>query len=72
MYNASITRTQKGAVVLLIDQSGSMSEDVVFAGKTTTKAAAVASVANSLIDELINHCHRHRAIGDYFDVAAIG
>ena len=34
MYNADITRTQKGAVVLLIDQSGSMSEDVVFAGKT--------------------------------------
>lgn len=72
MYNADITRTQKGAVVLLIDQSGSMSEDVVFAGKTTTKAAAVASVANSLIDELINHCHRHRTIGDYFDLAAIG
>ena len=72
MYNADITRTQKGAVVILIDQSGSMSEEVIFAGKTTTKAAAVASVANSLIDELINNCHRHRTIGDYFDLAVIG
>lgn len=49
-----------------------MDEEIEFGGKQTTKAQAVASVTNSLIDEVINHCHRQRGIGDYFDVAIVG
>lgn len=49
-----------------------MDEEVIFCGKSVTKAKAVASVANSLIDEIINNCHRHRGVGDYFDLAVIG
>lgn len=58
--------------MLLIDRSGSMDEEVTFGGRLTTKAQAVASVANALIDELINNCQRGRGVGDYFDLAVIG
>lgn len=72
MYSANITRQQKGAIILLLDQSGSMDEPITFGGKTTTKAMAVASVANSLIEEIINNCHRGGSVGDYFDLAVVG
>lgn len=72
MYNAQITRTHKGSILLLIDHSGSMAEECTFEGKLTTKAEAVAQVANSLLEEIINRSHRERGIGDYFDVAVIG
>lgn len=57
---------------MLIDRSGSMDKKVTFGGRLTTKAQAVASVANSLIDELINNCQRTQHVGDYFDLAVIG
>ena len=72
MYSAHITRQNKGAVVLLIDQSGSMAEETTFNGSTTTKATAVADIANSLIEEFINRSNRERGVADYFDVAVIG
>ena len=46
MYTAPITRRHKALFVLMIDRSGSMDEEVVFGGTTTTKAAAVALTAN--------------------------
>lgn len=72
MYNAHITQQYKGAIMLLIDQSGSMDEEYLFNGQKTTKARAVATIANTLIEEIINRSQRRRGVGDYFDIAVIG
>lgn len=72
MYNAHITRQHKGAIMLLIDQSGSMDEECVINNRSTTKARAVAAIANTFIEEVIDRSHRERGVGDYFDIAVIG
>lgn len=72
MYKANITRQHKGAIMLLIDQSGSMDEECFFNGKSTTKAQAVATIANTFIEEVIDRAHREIGVGDYFDIAVIG
>lgn len=72
MYTARITRRNKAAILLLLDRSGSMAEEVLYEGHTITKAEALCEVVNSLLEEIINRCHRERFIGDYFDVAVVG
>lgn len=72
MYRNRITRKNPTAVVILIDQSGSMAEKTLFAGRELSKAEAVASIVNMLISELINRSRREEGIRDYFDVAVYG
>lgn len=59
MYTQSITRSHRTAFVLLIDGSGSMAEEILFRGKRTTKAEAVASITNGLLFELIERARRN-------------
>lgn len=72
MYTQSITRTHRTAFILLIDGSGSMAEQILFRGRTTTKADAVAAVTNDLLFELIERARRSDGVRDYYDIAAIG
>ena len=53
MYTQSITRNHRTAFILLIDGSGSMTEELRFRGRTTSKAEAVAAITNDLLFELI-------------------
>ena len=48
MYNARVTRMNPCALVIMIDQSGSMSEDFY----DTNKAEAVANIVNDLLADL--------------------
>ena len=72
MYTQSITRTHRTAFVLAIDGSGSMSEEIRFRGRTTTKAEAVAAITNDLLFELIERARRDDGVRDYYDIAVIG
>lgn len=72
MYQAQITRAHKGAILLLLDQSGSMADEIIFEGRTTTKAEALCNAVNGLLEELISRCRRERFVGNYFDVGIIG
>ncbi len=56
---------------MLCDRSGSMAEEVTFRSERTTKAAAVASIINMFIDELINRSRREEGVRDYFDIAVL-
>jgi hypothetical protein len=70
-YTAPITRATPAAFVFLIDQSGSMNDQIAGAnGKT--KAEAVADTVNTLLNSLINRCTKSEGIRDYFDIALIG
>lgn len=72
MYSVPITRLHPTAFIVLIDQSGSMREKIVFGGSEMSKARAVALVTNSFIDELIYRARREGGIRDYYDIAVMG
>ena len=72
MYEARISRNHPAAFLILIDQSGSMSEPTTFHGRRMSKSEAVALTVNMLIDELLNRCKREEGYRDYFDIAVQG
>ena len=72
MYTQSITRSRRTAFFLAIDCSGSMAEPIRFRGRPTTKAEAVASVANGLLFELIERACRSDGVRNYYDIAVLG
>ena len=72
MYAARITRLNPTAFIILIDQSGSMEEQVLFNSTRMTKADSVALVTNRLISELMLRSYREDGVRDYFDIAVIG
>ncbi len=67
-----ITRNRPSAFVFLIDQSGSMEEKITFNDETLSKSAAVASIVNGLLGEILHRCKREDGYRDYFDVAVFG
>lgn len=72
MYTQEITRSHRAAFVLVVDQSTSMQQQVLFGRSISTKAEVVAYTANALITELIDRCRRTDGIRDYYDIAVIG
>ncbi len=72
MYSQSITRNRRTAFILLLDASGSMSEELTFRGRRTTKAEAVARITNDLLFELIERARRDDGVRDYYDIAVLG
>lgn len=71
-YTARMTRETPSAFVFLLDQSGSMEDEILFAGKNMSKAEAVATIVNSLLNNLLDNCSKGNEIQDYFDLAIIG
>lgn len=55
-----------------MDQSGSMAEEILFQGRTITKAEALCSSVNALLEEVVSRCRRERFVGDYLDIGIIG
>lgn len=72
MYHQSVTRAHRTAFMLLIDQSGSMLEEILFRGVIRSKAEAVAIITNELLFELIERARRSEGLRDYYDVAVLG
>ena len=72
MYTNPITRLHPTAFILLIDQSGSMKERIVYAGTEMTKSRAVTLIASSFIDELLYRARREGGVRDYYDIAVLG
>ncbi len=71
MYTQSITRTHRTAFILLIDGSGSMSEEILFRGRRMTKAEVVASITNGLLFELVERARRSDGVRDYYDLSVL-
>jgi hypothetical protein len=74
-YQEEISRTNPGAFLFLIDQSGSMSAPFGHAdesGRTQTKAEVVADALNATLENLIDRCDKEEGIRDYFEVGIIG
>lgn len=72
MYSQEITRRHRTAIVIALDQSTSMQEELRFGRLRMSKAEAVAYTANILITELIDRSRRKDGVRDYYDVAVVG
>jgi hypothetical protein len=68
-YSARVTRNNPSAIVILIDQSGSMEEEF---REGVSKAQVVADIVNELFDSLVMKCQREGGIRDYFQIMVIG
>lgn len=71
-YLARITQECPTAVVLLVDQSGSMSELTRWNDREVPKAEAVADAINALLAELIARTRRDDGYQPYYDMAVLG
>lgn len=72
MYTHEITRSNRTAFLIAIDQSCSMQESVIVRSRRMTKAEAVAVITDRLIDELIMRARREEGVRNYYDIAVIG
>src|ERR1700754_242700 len=71
MYSAQITRANPTCVVLLIDQSASMSDP--FSGDSAHKKAEfVAEVVNHTLHDLVIRCTKTEEVRNYYHVAVLG
>lgn len=69
-YSAEISRTNPSCFLFVIDQSGSMADQLF--GVAKTKAAGVADAINKLLQELVIRCAKEEGVRDYFHVGVIG
>jgi hypothetical protein len=71
-YTALITRACPSAMVFLIDQSGSMSHEMLYKNVQMPKSEAVATIVNDTLREVLNRCTKSTELRDYFDFILIG
>ena len=67
-YNAEISRGKPSCFLFLIDQSGSMQDQI----NGRTKAQGVADAINRLLQNLVIKCAKSEGVRDYYDVGVIG
>jgi len=71
MYSAQITRANPTCVILLIDQSGSMSDP--FSGDSARKKCDfVAEAVNHTLHDLVIRCTKTEEVRNYYHVSVIG
>lgn len=68
MYCARVTRASPGCILYVIDQSGSMLDDIA---EGISKAAFLADALNRSLMELAITCRRKEGVLDYFDVGVL-
>ncbi len=71
-YTAEISRNNPTCFLFLIDQSGSMDEQLGGQYSNMKKADAVADAMNKLLQNLALKCAKAEGIRDYFHVGVIG
>ena len=71
MYSAQITRANPTCIILLIDQSGSMSDP--FSGDSARKKSDfVAEAVNHTLHDLVIRCTKTEEVRNYYYVSVIG
>ena len=66
----SATKNLPGCLIVLLDQSGSMTEQ--FGADKRSKAVAAARAVNTALEELVDSCTKGESVRDYFHVGVIG
>jgi hypothetical protein len=69
-YNAEISRANPSCICFILDQSGSMAEQI--SGGERRKCDFLADAVNRILENLSVRCAKGEEIRDYFDIIAIG
>lgn len=69
MYDAEISRSNPTAYLFVVDQSGSMKDEMATG---SPKSTFVADVINKTLRDLVVRCTREEGVRDYFHVGVIG
>ncbi len=72
MYTQEITRRNRTAFIIAIDQSTSMQESSVVDSRKLSKADMVTILTNRILEELVARARREDGIHNYYDIAVIG
>jgi hypothetical protein len=71
-YSAEISRSNPACIVLVIDQSGSMADNIGGEKSAPRKSEFLADVVNRVLHDLVIRCTKAEEIREYFHVALIG
>jgi hypothetical protein len=72
-YAQRVTSYNPCAFVLLVDQSGSMSEEMEDnKGKNLAKSEHLALIVNKFLDEILTTCQRTEGVKNYFEIVIVG
>jgi len=71
-YCAEINRNNPTAIIIMIDQSYSMTTKTRYKGENKSFAQIVADMVNELLNELIGRCTKSEGVRDYFEVCVLG
>lgn len=71
-YTAEISRSNPTCFLFLVDQSGSMGDQILSGELPTSKAAIVADTLNRLLAELSIKCAKEEGVRDYFHISVLG
>jgi uncharacterized protein YegL len=72
-YDAEINRKNPSAIMIMIDQSGSMGfAKQKYKGEMQSYAEIVSDMINGLLNELIGRCTKSEGVRDYFNVCVLG
>src|SRR5829696_4602942 len=69
-YSAEISRTNPTCFLFVIDQSGSMEDQI--SGGERKKSDVVADTINRFLSELSIKCAKDEGVRDYFEIGVIG
>jgi hypothetical protein len=69
-YSAEISRVNPSCICFILDQSGSMAEQI--AGGERRKCDFLADAVNRILENLSVRCAKGEEVRDYFDIIAIG
>lgn len=72
MYSKPITHIHRTAFVILLDCSTSMQATTSLNAVSMSKADAVATVCNFMLDELLERATRGQEVRNYYDIAVLG
>lgn len=72
MYSAKITRNSPALIMLLVDRSGSMAENIKYDGVLMPKSEVVVRILNAFIDELLYRCRKGSDYRNYFEIGIYG
>lgn len=72
-YSARVTSSHPCCIVLLLDQSGSMSEEIIDnRGEPMEKATKLSNDVNKFLNEIILTCRKDDVYKDYFSILIVG
>ena len=71
-YTAEISRDNPSCFLFLIDQSGSMEDDISIGSENETLANGVADSINTWLQELSIKCAKSEGVRDYYDIGVLG